>query len=604
MADGTHGGDQVDAPCPQDCDGRPLDAPACDDCVARYGYPTRWREQRMRPAWVADDDDETISLVEPRVTRRGLVELLTIGGATTYAIFKAPRGLLALRARIPGWQVISVGTFPDDDCETISEALAVAGPEATVVVAEGTYRESLVVRNGVTIKPVRGHHVEIAPPHGPAITVVGGDPLIRNLTLRAGTAPTGGAGGPPPAILVTGGAPTIRDCQVHWSDGDGIRVQGVGATAHVAGTQVSGAGGECRTTLPARAGVWFDDGTAGTVEKCTVNPSGATWIGVQVGNLAAPVVRDTKVTSDPGGIGVRIGPGGAGTFERCTVEARVGMSVHGGLPSVRETVFTGCAVGLEVRGPGGGTYEGCTLDAWSPAVDLWPDASPVLDRCTVTARGAAIVMHPEANPVVRRTSVVSMSGESVVAEVSARGRFEGSALGNANAPEADHWQVDPDRATVSLQRHASTWFEDCTIVGGPGSGVDVAELGGGAFVGCRIDDHDGPGMVVGVGAHPVVRGGSITRNGGDGVRVLGGGKAILDGCTIAANLGSGLRLEAGANPVVRACRFHDNGRHGVDVRAAAAGRITGCTLAANAFGDWSVEVGARAQVFGNAPDPA
>ena len=598
MADGTTSALQAASPCPT-CGGRADGLPPCDDCVARHGHPARWQVPRLRSLW---DDDEEFCLVEAKVTRRGLAELLAVGGATTYAVFKAPRALLALRARIPTAQLISVGPEADDDCATIGEALAVAGPEATVVVSEGTYRESLLVRNGVFLKAARGRRVEIAPPDGPAITVIGGDPVIQGLVLRA--APHADLDLPAPVVLVTGGSPVVRNCEVWFAGSDGIVVQGTGTSARVESTKVHGGDRPSRDSGRVRAAVRFDRGTTGTVEKCTLAPSGDTWIGVHVDPGAAPIVRETKVITTSGGTGLNVW-GGRGTFDRCVVEARVGMSVQeNGQPFVHQTSFTGCAVGLDVAGPNGGTYEACTFEGWSPAVKLRASASPVFDGCTVTARGSGVVMGEGADPLFRRTPVHSLMGEAVVAEVGARGLFDQCDVGKVAEGGSEPWQMDPKVAAVSLGKRASTQFVGCTIAFGPGPGVAVAPSGGGTFEDCQIHGHVGPGMTVGLDAHPLVRGGLIARNGGDGVRVLEGGRGTFKGCTIDGNRASGLHLEARADPVVRDCQVTGNGEHGVVVGDGAIGRITGCTFDRNASGDWLVGPGARAQLLGNARNPA
>lgn len=606
MADGTQGSDQVDAPCPWNCDDRPGDSPACDDCVARYGYPTRWRAHRMGPAWAGTEvDDDTIGLVEPRVTRRGLAELLAIGGATTYALFKAPHALLALRARIPTPQTIFVGPDDDDDCQTIGEAVAVAGRHVTILVAKGTYRESLVVRNGVAIVARKGHHVEIAPPSGPAITVVGGDPLIKDVVLLASPTPAPGDDGVAPAIRVTGGSPTVRDCQIHGAGGDGVRVSGADTVATVVGTVIRGPAGACQTTEPASAGVRFDDGTGGTVESCTIHLSGAAWIGVHVGSGTNPIVRDTKVISETGGVGVRVGPGGGGTFERCAVQARVGMTVDHAHPMVRASQFLPCHVPLEVTGPGGGTYEKCMFSGWSLGIRLTNDASPVFDTCNVFAVDLGVVMGEGVNPFFFRTGVSTNLGEALVAESGARGRLAQCKLHRNLHTAAELQRVDPNHAsTVSLGKHSSTQFENCTISGSVGPGVAVAAFGGGTFTDSVIRANGGPGMVVGVGATPMVHGGEIVGNGNVGVHVQNGGGGTFVSCAICANDSSGLHLEAGADPVVRSCQITGNGHHGVVATSGALGRITDCRFDGNALGDWLIDRDARVQLSGNTPTSA
>lgn len=603
MADGTQGSDQVDAPCPWNCDDRPGDSPACDDCVARYGYPTRWRAHRMGPAWAGTEvDDDTIGLVEPRVTRRGLAELLAIGGATTYALFKAPHALLALRARIPTPQTIFVGPDDDDDCQTIGEAVAVAGRHVTILVAKGTYRESLVVRNGVAIVARKGHHVEIAPPSGPAITVVGGDPLIKDLVLRS--APQADIEHPAPVVLVVGGAPIIRSCEVWCSDGDGIAVHGAGTWAFVNSTSVLGDGRACVVTDQGRAAVRFDAGAGGTVKKCALKPSGTTWIGIHVGADADLEVTDTVVTAASGGMGLHVADG-HGWFERCAVDAKVGMVVRdGGQATVRDSKLGPSDVSLEVSGTGRGEFERCEIVGWH-GVRIRDTAEPVFASCKINTH---ITIEDSANPVFRDTTVTEVIGRAVVALAGARGRFERCTLGrdpdSVRRIEADPWRLDPREAVVELGPHASTHFDECTIAFGQGWGVHLDSSSEGTFTGCTIHSNFGTGMLIESGARPVVRDSVITRNGVDGVRVEVGGVGTLENCTVTSNLRTGLCVMAGADPSVRGCRLERNGGYGVVATSGALGRITDCRLDGNALGDWLIDRDARVQLSGNTPTSA
>jgi parallel beta-helix repeat protein len=557
----------------------------------------------MGPAWASTEvDDETIGLVEPRIRRRGVAEVLAIGAATTYVLFKSPRALLALRARIPTKQTIFVGPDNDDDCETIGEAVAVAGPHVTIRVARGTYRESLVVRTGVAIVARKGHLVEIAPPSGSAITVVDGDPLIKDLVLHA--APQADIERPAPVVLVLGGAPIIRSCEVWCSEGDGIAVHGAGTSAYVESSTVLGDGGACVVTDQIRAAVRSDAGAGGTVKKCALKPSGSTWIGVHVGADAAPAVTDTVVTAASGGTGLHVAAG-YGRFERCAIDANVGMVVRdGGQPTVRDSTLGSSVVSLEVSGTGGGEYERCEIVGWH-GVRIRDTAEPVFASCKINTHST---IEESANPVFRDTTLTVAVGRVVVALAGARGRFERCTLGrdpdSVRSIEADPWRLDPREAVVELGPHASTHFDECTIAFGQGCGVHLDSSSEGTFTGCTIHNNFGTGMVIEAGARPVVRDSVITRNGVDGVRVEDGGVGTFENCTVTSNLRTGLSVMAGADPSVRDCRIERNGGYGVVVTSGALGRITDCRLDGNALGDWLIDRDARVQLSGNAPTSA
>ena len=62
-------------------------------------------------------------------------------------------GLLrTLRRFLKRSEFITVGSSPSSDYQTISEAMQDAVPGQTVLVKPGTYRESIVLREGVRVR--------------------------------------------------------------------------------------------------------------------------------------------------------------------------------------------------------------------------------------------------------------------------------------------------------------------------------------------------------------------------------------------------------------------------------------------------------------------
>jgi serine/threonine protein phosphatase PrpC len=135
------------------------------------------------------------------------------------------------------------------DFSTITAALAAAQPGDTVVVDSGTYREALVLRDGVSVVSASRRMVELRRPPdltGPwtavsaidiasgvvrGLRIVGGpdEPLDTGVYVRDGTPAIEDVevtGAMDAAITVAGAAtPTIHGCELHDNIGAGVRIE-------------------------------------------------------------------------------------------------------------------------------------------------------------------------------------------------------------------------------------------------------------------------------------------------------------------------------------------------------------------------------------------
>jgi len=91
---------------------------------------------------------------------------------------------------------------------SVGAAVRAAGEGAVVSIQAGVYRESLVLARSVVLVAEKGPGtVRVIAAHGPAITINGGEVVLRDLDIE-GTVPTS------PTVLARGGAPQLRGCTV------------------------------------------------------------------------------------------------------------------------------------------------------------------------------------------------------------------------------------------------------------------------------------------------------------------------------------------------------------------------------------------------------
>lgn len=118
--------------------------------------------------------------------------------------------------------------------------------------------------------------------------------------------------------------------------------------------------------------------------------------------------------------------------------------------------------------------------------------------------------------------------------------------------------------------------EDCTISGAQ-QGLLIEDAGG-TITGTTIEDVADDGVVVRLGADPVLRNCTIVRCGYRGVYVYESGRPTLEGCTVTGTRDVGIAVTQGSAPVLRRCTVGDTGAVGISVDRGCGGRIEGCEV--------------------------
>lgn len=252
------------------------------------------------------------------------------------------------------------GAYP-----TIGEALGDAPDGATLLVAAGSYPESLDLRGkGATIAAAEGAEVVVSGSGGFEPTVRCRDTALtlRGLTL-AGTDTT--------VVDADGASLTMEGCTVRAGAGAGVKVSGRTAL-RVTGCTVTGG----------TQGLVIED-SAGTVDDTAVRDSADDGVIVRLG--ADPVLRNVTV-SGAGHRGVYVYQFGKPTLEGCEVtgSGSTGIAVsQGSAPVLRRCSVSGTAgVGIVFDADTSGEVDGCRTEGTAP-----PGLS-IADGATVQVREA------------------------------------------------------------------------------------------------------------------------------------------------------------------------------------------------------------------------
>jgi len=249
------------------------------------------------------------------------------------------------------------------DAETIAEALSRAGPGAVIVIAPGTYTDSLVIEYPVQlIAAAENDPPVIAPMEGPCLVSKASGAAITSLRLALPVADPVPSS-PVACVMVSGGKMTLRNSEVSSQQGPAVVVE-YGANPVIEGNTIdggedvgivvrSGATGTISgntlkdlkkqsllvrggarpdiedNTIEASGGVVFTEGAGGTLRGNRILSSRAN--AIEVGTGADPVVADNMI-KDAREAGVYIYDHGKGRFEGNAIVASKlsGVVVAGG----------------------------------------------------------------------------------------------------------------------------------------------------------------------------------------------------------------------------------------------------------------------------------
>ncbi|MFJ3756474.1 right-handed parallel beta-helix repeat-containing protein [Streptomyces sp. NPDC090080] len=527
---------------------------------------------------------------------------------------------------------------------TVMAAIRAAEDGAVVHVQPGVYHESLLLDTDVTVLAEKGPGtVRIVAAHGPAVSVVGGAPVLRGVTVQSSHRA--------PAVRVAGGAPVLEGCAV---SGGGVEaahdavvtlraceVEGAAVSSvHITGTatarvedcvirSVSGHGltlsdaavAEVRRTTVegvAGIGVVLVGESQGTFEDCAVRRTGEAAVLVHM--PARAVLRDCRL-HDTKAEGVRItdAPGVTAATDTPDGEADTGATGREAVrvrlekceiyDSGREGLLASGAASLRlqdchVRDTGGagliatGTSR-VALDG-TRVVDVPGTGLAVLERAELGVRGGAVArtgangVHATDESVVRLTEC----------EISATA-FTALHVGGSARAEAMSCTVrDSAQHAVRAEGSADLAAEDVRVERARMTGIDVKGADAvlrrcvisGAETGIRLDTRHRPlvedcevlrsaktGVEVAAGAGAVLVGGRIDGSGSAGVFLDENSEARLEDLTVSDTKGSGLVIWAGARPRIRSVTVTGTGKNGVYASERAQGLLEDCTISATGY---------------------
>jgi len=228
-----------------------------------------------------------------------------------------------------------------------------------------------------------------------------------------------------------------------------------------------------------------------------------------------------------------------------------------------------------------------------------PGAYPTLGEALAAAPAGAVVSVEAGEYAENLTlldsdvTISAVDGASVVITVrdryapliSARGgsvALTGLTLRGGDAPAvlASGGQLSMANCRVSAEYgpgvraadRASVAIADCTISGAQ-QGL-IIEDAGGTVTDTTVEGVHDDGVVVRLGADPVLRNCTVTRCGHRGVYVYQSGRPTLEDCEISSTQGTGIAVAQRSAPVLRRCQV----RGDVTVDRACGGRIEGCTV--------------------------
>lgn len=354
------------------------------------------------------------------------------------------------------------------------------------------------------------------------------------------------------ALLVANpAAPLLRECRLHDTKAQGVRVgDPIGAPL------VAPSGPE---EIPAETGQAAGrDERRVRLERCEIFRTGAE--GVLVGGGAALRVWDCHVreTSGPGVVA-----GGTSRLEldhlRLVDVAGTGLAFMDDADiKLRYSVIarTG-ANGVHAAGRSVTRMSDCEIDTTAfTALHLTGGARVELRDCAVvdSAEHGVAVEH----------------GAEFLAEDM---RVERSRLSG----------IEVDRADAVLRR---------VTVAEAGTGIKLSTSHRPLLADCTVSGSARTGIEIGKNTGAVVLGGRVESAGSAGVFLEDGCEALIEDMTITGARGSGLVLWSGARPRIRSVRVSGSSKNGLYCHDDSAGVLEDCTVAAATFP--AIYVGARA----------
>ncbi|WP_431949797.1 right-handed parallel beta-helix repeat-containing protein [Actinacidiphila sp. bgisy167] len=536
---------------------------------------------------------------------------------------------------------------------TVTAAVRAAEDGAVIHVQPGVYRESLVLDRDLTIVAEKGQGtVSIAATHGPAVSVNGGAPTLRDLTIEG--VPESG-----PAVLVSAGRAVLENCEVSRGRIEVIRdaaaelrsctvVEALGAGLHATGTasvlaedctirSISGHGltlsdaatVEVRRTVVERVsgcGLVLTGESQGVFDDCTVRHTGDAAVVVQT--PARPLLRGCRLhDSKAQGVRVTDAPGvtaptpGAGT-DQAAAAGREEMRIR----LEKCEVFGTAGDGVVVSGTAEFWLQDCHIRETGGAGVIAAGTSRVeLDRTRVVdLPGTALGAVESAQLFVRGSTVARTGANGVHAsdsctvgltdcEISTTAYTSLYVGGNARVELRSCTLRDSAQHALRAEGGADVLAEDVHVERARMTGVDIKDADAvlrrcvinEAETGVRLETRHRPlledcevsrsaktGIEIAAATGAVVRGGRVDGSGSAGVFLDDGTEAVIEDLAISDTKGSGLVIWTGARPRVRSVTIAGTQKNGVYAGDGAEGLLEDCAVSATGFP--AVYVGAKA----------
>ncbi|GAB2678184.1 right-handed parallel beta-helix repeat-containing protein [Kribbella swartbergensis] len=175
------------------------------------------------------------------------------------------------------------------------------------------------------------------------------------------------------------------------------------------------------------------------------------------------------------------------------------------------------------------------------------------------------------------------------------------------AISADRTALTVERCTITgrtrpaISVHASTSFtvDRCTVTGAE-TGI-VVEGAGGRILDTAVRDISGDGIVVALGADPVIRNSTVSACGGRGVYIYQYSRPELTDTEIAHTGTEGIGVAHGSTPVIRRVSVHDTRGSAITFAPGCGGTVEGSRFANTAEPALLVADGATVEVIEESP---
>ncbi|MGW7572179.1 right-handed parallel beta-helix repeat-containing protein, partial [Streptomyces tendae] len=461
---------------------------------------------------------------------------------------------------------------------SVNAAVRAAADGATVSLQPGVYRESLLIDGDVTVVAAKGPGtVRIVAAQGPAVSVGGGNPVLRHLDIEGD--------GRGPALLIRGGDAeldactvtagrveathdarvTLRDCALRDVPGDALHVTGTAAAVLA----------QCTVESAGRHGVWADDGArmelTGTrvakVAGCALAVTGT-----------STVTADNCVFGDSADTAVRTAGPVRLLLRDCRLHDAGAHGLYGedGAPGSRTEAVapsgSDAAVPAEGAEESAGHAESrlrlerCEIfRTGSQGVLLTGESEARLTDCHIKENGrAGVHAADDSRLVLDRVRVVDLPETALAVEDGAEVRATGCTLARAGA----NGVFGTGRSLTALT--------DCEISATKYDAVHLKDGARAELRTCTVLDSEQNGILVGPGADLTVLDTRVERAVLSGVDVQDG-DAVLRRCAISA-CGTGIRLRTRHRPLLDTCEIRTIQRTGVEVGAATGVTLTGCDI--------------------------